>query len=176
MDRMPAWAFRFMAIIFDVEDLFSKPGAKLDQFGISAGDTVVDWGCGTGRYLRKASELTGETGKVYAVDIHELAVQAAFRQARKYNLVNIIPVQTDGTSSEVPAHCADLIYALDMFHMVSNPHIFLKELHRISKEGGTLILEDGHQPRSVSKAKILKSGLWEILEEKKHFMKCKPVR
>jgi ubiquinone/menaquinone biosynthesis C-methylase UbiE len=174
MDKMPAWAFRIMSVMFRVEDLFVNREEKLEQFGIHNGDTVVDYGCGTGRYLRKASELTGDSGKVYAVDIHELAVKAAENQARKHGLKNIIPLATDGKNSEVPAHCADLIYALDMFHMVGNTTAFLSDLHRIVKSSGVLVIEDGHQPRSLAKEKIIRSKLWEIFEEQKGFMRCKP--
>jgi ubiquinone/menaquinone biosynthesis C-methylase UbiE len=61
-----------------------------------------------------------------------------------------------------------------MFHMVSNPNGFLQELHRLIKPGGILYLEDGHQPRSLTREKIMNSGSWEIQEETKTFIKCKP--
>jgi len=52
MDRMPNWAFNMMAFMFDIADAFKSPGHRLDAFGIQKGQTVVDWGCGTGRYLK----------------------------------------------------------------------------------------------------------------------------
>ena len=176
MDKMPGWSFRIMAFLFNVKDLFKPAGKKLEQFNIRKGTTVVDYGSGTGRYLKKASELVGNTGMVYAVDIHELAVESAFRQIRKHDLRNIKPVKTDGNTTDIPSHCTDLIYALDMFHMVRNTFVFLKELNRISKVDGALIIEDGHQPRSLSKEKLLKSDFWEIVEENKSFIKCSPKK
>lgn len=175
MDKMPSWAFRVMAFMFNATDIFVPAGKKILPFNIRKGMTVVDYGSGTGRYLKKASELVGESGMVYAVDIHELAIESAFRQIRKHDLKNVKPVQTDGNTTDIPSNCADLIFALDMFHMVRNTFIFLKELHRISKADGILIIEDGHQPRSLSKEKILTSGLWEIVDEKKSFLRCRPV-
>ncbi len=38
---------------------------------------VIDYGCGTGRCLKKASGQVGDRGAVYAVDIHELAIKSA---------------------------------------------------------------------------------------------------
>jgi ubiquinone/menaquinone biosynthesis C-methylase UbiE len=174
MDRMPDWAFRIMAFMFKVTDLLKSPGHRLDNFNIQKGQTVVDWGCGTGRYLKQASELVGEKGTVYAVDIQQLAVEAAAKVAGKFGLKNIHPVLTDGKSVDIPQHSADLVYALDMFHMVKDTGSFLNELSRITKPDGMLILEDGHQHRTLAKEKILNSGCWEIISETKEHLRCKP--
>lgn len=174
MDRMPGWAFRIMALIFKVADLFRSPDHRLDPFMIQKGQTVIDYGCGTGRYLKQASELVGETGKVYAVDIQPLAVEAAAGIAGKYGLTNITPLLTDGKTVGIAAHTADIIFALDMFHMVSDSKGFLQELCRLARPNGILFLEDGHQPRSQTKDKVLNSGCWEIAEEHKNYLKCLP--
>ena len=175
MDRMPNWAFKIMAFMFNVTDLVKSPSRRLDAFGILKGQTVVDWGCGTGRYLKQASELVGNKGTVYAVDIHQLAVDAAAGIASRFNLRNIHPVLTDGKTVSIPSHSADVVYALDMFHMVKDTNGFLKELRRITKSDGVLILEDGHQPRALSKDKVNSSGCWEIVTESKAYMTYKPI-
>jgi ubiquinone/menaquinone biosynthesis C-methylase UbiE len=174
MDRMPNWAFRIMAFMFKITDIFKSTENKLDPFDIQKGQTVVDYGSGTGRYLRKASELVGDNGLVYAIDIQELAIKSAFRMIEKYDLKNVKPVLADGWSVNLPTHTADIVYALDMFHMIGNPGEFLKELNRITKTDGILYLENGHQPRTLAKDKVSKSGFWEITDETKTFLKCKP--
>jgi ubiquinone/menaquinone biosynthesis C-methylase UbiE len=175
MDKMPGWAFRMMAFMFNTADLIKLNTRKLDPFQIRKGQTVVDYGSGTGRYLPLASKLVGDNGVVYAVDIHELAVQSAFRRIEKENLKNVRPVLTDGTTVDIPSLTADVIYALDMFHMVKNTQQFLTELKRIIKPGGFLFLEDGHQPRKLTKEKVLGSECWIIVEETKGFIKCSPL-
>ncbi len=170
---MPNWAFRIMAFMFKVSDIFKSTEHKLDPFNIQKGQTVVDYGSGTGRYLRKASELVGENGWVYAVDIQELAFRSAFRIIKKYNLKNVKPVLADRTDV-LPPQIADIVYALDMFHMVKDHRKFLEELKRITKISGILYLENGHQPRALAKDKIMRSGCWEILGETKAFIMCKP--
>jgi ubiquinone/menaquinone biosynthesis C-methylase UbiE len=174
MDRMPDWAFRSMAFMFNVADLFKSPHKRLEPFNIQKGQTVIDYGSGTGRYLPGASVLVGEKGLVYAVDIHELAIKSAFQQIKKHNLKNVKPIRTDGKTVNIPSHTADIIYALDMFHMVKDTETFLRELSRLIKPDGTLYLEDGHQPRALTREKILKSGCWDIAEERKSFIRCKP--
>lgn len=174
MDKMPNWSFKIMAFMFNVADVLKSPDRRLDGFGIRKGQTVVDWGCGTGRYLKQASELAGSTGTVYAVDIQPLGVEAAVKRAKKHQLDNVHALQTDGKSVAIPDHTVDLIYALDMFHMVGDTKSFLKELHRIAKNDAVLFLEDGHQPRTLAKQKITNSGCWEITAETKGYVKCKP--
>lgn len=175
MDRMPNWAFKMMAFMFNIGDLIKPPNKKLDPFKIQRGQTVIDYGCGTGRYLKPASDLVGDTGTVYAVDIHGLAIESAYKMIKKYNLNNVHPILTDGKTDRIPAQIADVIYALDMFHMVRNTKGFLKELNRITKPEGVLFLEDGHQPRTLAREKVNNSGCWEILEETKGFLKCGPT-
>jgi ubiquinone/menaquinone biosynthesis C-methylase UbiE len=175
MDRMPDRAFRIMAFMFNIADAFKSPDRRLGAFNIRQGQIVVDWGCGTGRYLKQASELVGKKGTVYAVDIHRLAIEAAAHAANRYKLDNVRPVLTDGKSVAIPSRVADLVYALDMFHMVSDANAFLKELNRITKPGGALILEDGHQSRRLSKEKVSSSGFWEIISETKSYLVCQPA-
>jgi ubiquinone/menaquinone biosynthesis C-methylase UbiE len=174
MDRMPNWAFRIMAFMFNITDLFQSTKKKLDPFNIQKGETVVDYGSGTGRYLPVASELVGEQGLVYAVDIQELAVKSAFKRIRKYKLKNVVPILTDGRTVSIQSHSVDIIYALDMFHMVKDPNVFLTELNRLMKPDGILYLEDGHQPRPSTKEKILNSNCWDLTDETKTFVVCKP--
>jgi ubiquinone/menaquinone biosynthesis C-methylase UbiE len=174
MDRMPDWAFRSMAFMFNVADLFKSPDSKLKPFNIQKGQTVIDYGCGTGRFLPGTSALVGEKGLVYAVDIHELAIKCAFMQIEKYKLQNVKPVLTDGKTVDISSQSADIIYALDMFHMVKDTDSFLQELNRMIKRDGTLFLEDGHQLRALTLEKIQKSACWVVAEESKSFVRCKP--
>ncbi len=174
-EKMPDIAFRIMEAIFNIMDVFSPPGKRLDNFGIKKGFVVVDYGCGPGRHIKRASELAGENGKVYAVDIHELAVRSVEKKIEKYGLKNVSPGIIEGYNSGISNKSADLIYALDMFHMIRNTGEFLREFHRVLKGDGRLILEDGHQPREAARKKVNNSGLWKIVKENKEYLECIPV-
>jgi ubiquinone/menaquinone biosynthesis C-methylase UbiE len=176
VERMPDFIFRMMEVLFRIHYFFRPAGRYLRGFGIRPGFTVVDYGSGTGAFLMDASSLVGENGLVYAVDVHNLAIQAAEKIIQKYSLTNVKPVLSDGTSSALPDEAADLVFAIDMFHMVKNATGFLKELNRITKKDGILIIEDGHQPRALSREKISRSGYWTIISEEKRYLKCTPVK
>jgi ubiquinone/menaquinone biosynthesis C-methylase UbiE len=175
MDRMPGIAFRMMNLMFDIRDRFTSVWSLLDEFGIEQGQVVVDYGCGPGSYLRHASELVGREGRVFALDIHKLAIKAVTKRISKEQLSNVTPMVTNGKKTPLADGTADVIYALDMFHMVSNPQAFLAELNRICKSEGSLFIDNGHQSRQEARSKIRASGMWEIVEDKKRYMKCRPV-
>ena len=174
-DKMSNYSFRMMSVIFKISDFFKPKHNYVEQFDIKKGQTVIDYGCGPGRYIFKASDKVSTTGIIYAVDIHEMAIESAKKIIEKQGLNNVKPILANGYSVAIPDHTADLIYALDMFHMVADPDALLKEFHRLLKADGKLILESGHQPKSLAKEKIERTGLWKIMEENSRFFKCKPI-
>jgi len=96
------------------------------------------------------------------------------KKIEKYGLKNVIPVLAKGYGSTLPEHTADVVCAIDMFFLIKNPTEFLKELKRIIRPDGFLLIDDGHQRRSVTKANILASGHWDINEETNDYLKCRP--
>lgn len=179
MDRIPDFAFKGMTFLFLFWDFFREITAqfsrRLARFGIESGHTVIDYGCGPGGYLKAASSLVGEDGKVYAVDIHPLAIEAVRKKIAKYGLRNVAPLLTNSYHCNLEDRAADVIYALDMFHMVKNPNEFLTECHRLLKKEGHLIIDDGHQSRKETRRKIAGSQLWKIDEETRSHLRCTPA-
>lgn len=175
-ERMPNLAFRGMEFIFKVVDfLFPFIDKRVRVFGIQEGMTVIDYGCGPGRYTTRFARLVGEGGCVYAVDIHELAIEGVKKRIGKQGLQNVKPILSSGYDSGIPDATADIVCALDMFFGVKEPTAFLGEVKRITKPEGMLVIDDGHQSREETKRKILNSGHWEIVEESKDHLKCRPV-
>src|SRR5690554_2872882 len=97
---MPNIGFELMKFTYFLHDYFKPVGDILKKFDIHKENIIVDYGCGPGRYIRKASELVGEKGKVYAVDIHPLAVRSIEKKLEKYKIKNVIPVLVEGN------HCS----------------------------------------------------------------------
>jgi ubiquinone/menaquinone biosynthesis C-methylase UbiE len=144
---------------------------RVAGFGLPRGATVVDYGCGPGRYTVRFARIVGPKGTVYAVDIQELAVAMVAKKAARAGLGNVVPILARGYRSRLPDHVADVVCALDMFFGIREPTEFLRELHRITKPDGILLLDDGHQARDVTKAKVEASRLWLLsLETSDHLV------
>ncbi len=176
IDRMPDFSFRIMSFLFKLRDTFTPFDRKLSSFGIQKGNTVIDYGCGPGSYLKRASKLTGPEGKVFAADIHELAIESVNRRIQIQELTNVKAVKINNYSCPLPDETADVIYALDMFHMVKEPQRFLSELHRLLKKEGKLIIDDGHQSRKKTLRKLKESGFWRTTENRKGWITAVPEK
>ncbi len=174
VEHLPNIPFRLMSFVIAIRDIVFPIGKRLDQFGIDKGFIVVDFGCGPGSYVEQASQLVGDGGKVYAVDVHALAIKSVKKKVRKKSLNNVIPVFSTGYPVDIESQSADVIYALDMFHHVKDVEAFLRELRRLLKPSGTLFIESGHQPLDDAKQKIVKSNYWAIIKEKRNMFKCRP--
>ena len=175
-ERMSNTSFKFMNLTFKIMD-FIHPYIKkrVKTFDIEKGMTVVDYGCGPGRYTTELAKLVGDQGKVYGADIHEMAIDAVQKKINSMGLKNVETVLIKGYNCPLPDGIADRVCALDMFFMIQDPTTFLGELKRITKPEGVLIIDDGHQKRVLTRKKIMNSGHWKILEETKDHLKCKPI-
>ena len=172
-ENIPNIPFRVMSFFLSIRDVFAPVSERVDSFGIENGSVVVDFGCGPGSYIERASRAVGDAGKVYAVDVHPLAIKSVKAKVRKKSLNNVIPVFSTGYPVDIESQSADVIYALDMFHHVKDVEAFLRELHRLLKPNGTLFVESGHQPFNDAREKILRSDCWAIVKEERNLFECK---
>ena len=78
VERIPDISFRLMSLLFSIRDVFIPVGKRLDRFGIDRGAVVVDFGCGPGSYIERASQIVGDAGKGYPVDIENRSVDMIY--------------------------------------------------------------------------------------------------
>lgn len=155
-ENIPNWAFKLMTFVMKIMDVFwNYSNRNFKTLGIQKGQTVVDYGCGPARYIRNISIAVGNEGRLIATDIHPLAIKKVNKKIKRFKLLNTEAVLTNGYNSPIHNNTADIVLALDMFHMIQNPNALLNEFKRILKPDGIAIVEDGHQPREEAKLKII---------------------
>lgn len=174
VENLPNIAFRLMSFVISIRDLLFPVSKRLERFGICQGSIVVDFGCGPGSYIERASQLAGDRGKVYAVDTHPLAIRSIEKKSKKKKLANVVPILSTGYPVSIEGRSVDVIYALDMFHHVKDVNAFLAELHRILKQSGSLFIESGHQSLDEARRKILNSERWRVVKEDRNLFECRP--
>lgn len=142
MDRpMNSLGFRFMSIYFRFRDYFNPPPKILEQIGIQTGSNVLDFGAGSGSYSIPAAQFVGSTGKVYATDIHPLAIKEISKKADMQRIKNIYAILTD-CDTKLPNASIDFILLFYVLHDFKNPDRIIRELDRVLKIKGTLAIID----------------------------------
>ena len=175
-EAIPNIAFHIMTVMMKLMDFLGSQSSKnFKTLGLKQGQTVIDYGCGPARYIQAASNTVGKSGRVIAVDIHPLAIGKVKEKIEKYQLTNVEAVLAEKYNTSIIPGTADVVYALDMFHMIEQPNEFTKELSRLVKRDGIVIIEDGHQPRSETIKKIARSGVLKVIQETKFHVKCKKI-
>lgn len=138
MDQpMPDLMFRGMAMFFQLRDAVSPRATVLDEVDLKPGYIVLDYGCGPGGYVLETARRVGPTGKVYALDIHPLAVQKVEQIAARNKLHNVETICSN-CDTGLPDGSVDVVLLYDIFHMLGDQQGVLAELHRVLKPGGTL--------------------------------------
>jgi ubiquinone/menaquinone biosynthesis C-methylase UbiE len=171
---MPDIAFKFTAWMLGVmRDRFQNPRAKLEKIGIGEGQAVLDFGCGPGSFAIPAAQIVGERGKVYALDIHPLAIEAVEKKAKKEKLTNITAILSDRDTG-LPDESIDVILLYDTIHMIKDKQALLEELHRVLKPDGLLSVWAPHQPKVNKTVEIVQgNGLFSLRDQDKKLLNFK---
>jgi len=150
--------------MFRVRDLLLPRAEILKEVGIEPGFCVLDYGCGPGGYVAGAAELVGESGKVYALDIHPLAIQQVQKIAEKRQLTNVETIHSD-CDTRLPDASLDVVLLYDVFHMLNRRSSLLAELHRVLKEDGVLSFNDPHMSKDSAVSGVTGSQLFRLSSE-----------
>jgi len=148
--------FRLMALEYRMRSRPTEVSARLEEAGVRAGMTVLDYGCGPGRYSIPAARLVGNRGTVHAVDVHPLALRITGKLARAAGLSNLRFTLTDGPTG-VPSKSVDIVLLYDALHDVEDKPAALAEIRRVLKPGGTLSYRD-HTLNGAALAELMREA------------------
>jgi ubiquinone/menaquinone biosynthesis C-methylase UbiE len=133
----------------------------LKEAGIEPGFCILDYGCGPGSYIAPLAQLVGTSGKIYALDIHPLAIKEVQKIAARKANGNIKTIESD-CNTGLPDNHVDVVLLYDTFHNLSQPYDVLRELHRVLKSGGTLSFSDHHMKEQDILTRVTKTGLFKL--------------
>jgi ubiquinone/menaquinone biosynthesis C-methylase UbiE len=98
--------------------------------------SVLDIGCAGGYLTNILSKLT-KCSKIIGLDLSDKAVEYA---QEKYGSKKISFMVSDAQNIHLPSSKFDLVSAIEILEHVENPLAVLKEIHRVLKSNGTLLL------------------------------------
>jgi len=162
MDKAESnFAFRLMSLSYKFRDLLAPRRNVLKEVGIKPGFAILDYGCGPGSYIIATAELVGKSGKIYALDIHPLAIQMVQSIASKKQLTNVETICSD-CKTGLPDSSIDVVLLYDTLHTLSDSGEVLAELHRVLKPNGILSLSDHHLEGNEIVPRVTGKGLFEL--------------
>ncbi|WP_371582179.1 class I SAM-dependent methyltransferase [Streptomyces sp. NBC_01314] len=111
--------------------------AAVAELGLSAGDRVLDAGCGTGRALTPLRAAVGPSGVVLGADLTPAMLEAAVRAGRDRDGQLLL---ADVAGLPLRTKSLDAVFAAGLVAHLPNPTENLRELARVVRPGGTLAL------------------------------------
>lgn len=125
----------------DFRDIKTENNRVLDTLGIKRGDTVIDFGSGTGTF---AVEAARREARVYAVDVSQAMLARAKAKADQEGVSGIEFHHAGFLTYEHPEGSVDAIVTTFAFHHLPDfwKGIALKRIHRMLKPGGQFYMHD----------------------------------
>ena len=124
---------------------FLHPSIVHQYLQIRPGMRIADFGCGSGHWAIILARTVGSSGKVFAIDVQESALEATRAQARHAHLTNI---ETIRANVEVPNATTlkdatvDAVMISNMLFQADQKANVAAEAARIIKPGGRAFLID----------------------------------
>jgi ubiquinone/menaquinone biosynthesis C-methylase UbiE len=120
----------------------------IELMQLSAGNLVLDLGCGPGADALALAERVGEEGKVSAVDSSSVMISYA-RKRIGDSTANIELKVADAHDLPFPSNHFDACRADRVFQHLSDPYKALSEMLRVTKPGGRIVAVDPDQDTLV---------------------------
>jgi ubiquinone/menaquinone biosynthesis C-methylase UbiE len=123
------------------------PDRLVIDLTLASGDTVIDLGAGTGYFaLPIARHLKAcGGGRVLALDAEPRMLALLEQRARAAGLEGIIETRgVDALLPDLPVDrgCADRAVLASLYHELEDPRATLRELHRVMRPGGLIVVLD----------------------------------
>lgn len=128
-----AWAEAYELIDLQLSPLGLRAIEMLDP---SAGDVVLDIGCGTGQTLLQLAEHVGTEGQVIGVDVAPLLLDIARQRTGPLSQVRLI--QADAQSLDLPSESADAVFSRFGVMSFNDPVATFANFRRILRPSGAL--------------------------------------
>ncbi len=109
---------------------------------LSAGETVVDVGCGGGMDLLVAALRVGPSGRAIGVDMTAAMADRARSSAKAMGLEQVEVRAGDAESLPIDDASVDAVMSNGVINLTTDKHKAFSEIFRVLRPGGRLLLAD----------------------------------
>jgi ubiquinone/menaquinone biosynthesis C-methylase UbiE len=160
----PNAVYKIDILFFKFFDLFTDSRKRLKNIPLKEGMTVVDYGCGIGRYTLPVAKSVGLKGKVFAVDIQPLAIKTVKEKATKQGLTNVETILVDSYNTGIQDSSVDIVLLIDTLHLINECDVLFQEIYRILKQDGFVFMDKGHLKMSRAMEVVESTDIFTIVK------------
>ncbi len=131
---------RQLEAVYLTPDVVEQREKIMALLGVREGDKALDIGCGPGLTTLALAQATGTNGEVTGVDIAEPMLALARKRCAQYSNVNF--TTADVTALPYEDGSFDIALATQVYEYVEQVDQALKELARVVKPGGRVLIVD----------------------------------
>src|ERR687898_3346615 len=130
-------------------------GVPLHHAGAKKGETVVDLGSGAGIDVFLSANRVGESGRVIGIDLTDEMLEKARRNAKENGYTNV-EFRKGDIENKIPVddNSVDLVISNCVINLTTNKVDTFKEVHRILKTQGRMVISDLVTDKEVSRDSI----------------------
>ncbi len=114
------------------------PKQTLLNLGLSDGDIIADIGCAIGYFSLPASDIVGDSGKVYAIDISKAMLDVLKNKINENNITNITLIQSKEYDFGLDENSVNFAFMCNVLHEIENKERFLNEIKNILNNNGKI--------------------------------------
>jgi ubiquinone/menaquinone biosynthesis C-methylase UbiE len=119
------------------------------------GETMLEVGPGTGYYTLPVAGRLAPAGVLHVLDVQQQMLDHTMRRARDAGLTNVVPRQGDARALPYGDAMFDAAYLVTVLGEVPDQDAALRELHRVLKPNGRLVVgELFGDPHMVGEASL----------------------
>lgn len=118
----------------------------LRAMNVSAGDWVADVGAGAGYYSMRLSSMVGPSGRVFAEEIWDVAIDWLQLRVKLFDLHNVEVVKGEDDNPELPSDKLSAVLVVNAYHHFQKPQPMCEQILNSLKPGGRLVIADYHLP------------------------------
>jgi ubiquinone/menaquinone biosynthesis C-methylase UbiE len=141
--RNPAACPYSQRLFLDLPRPFMRRQILRAMLDLAPGERVLEVGPGTGYYSLDVARQIAPDGRLDVLDLQESMLKELTRRADGRGITSIVPTAGDAQNLPFPAATFDAAFLVATLGEISDRDQALRELHRVLKPGGRLVVGEG---------------------------------
>ena len=118
----------------------NKPDQIIEAISLKPRKNIADIGAGGGYFSLRFAKITGQEGKVYAVDASRDFLEFIKKNAKDEGLNNVILTLVSEDRLDLPEKSLDFVFMRNVTHHIPNRVKYFRNLKKFLKPDGKIII------------------------------------